>query len=548
MSAALVDELLEYLDDDVIPTLTDDELLAVLTLLQGEVETPDLGGLQPHQAAPSDEDWEWGWMMAAGRDSGKTFAMARHFYRHAMGEPCIPNIPGGHRMAIVGPTLGDVASSCYAGPSGLWALDPRTRITTRQGSTLVIMPNGAEAKLVSGKNVEQAQRLRAYGNTCFIWLEELAAIPALTTIMNQVALSLRAGPKPRWAGSTTPVATVPYKRLAADPDVVVTHATTRDNVHGNKTWQDRQYARLGASRLGKQELEGIVLEDVAGALWRKRAIDAKRLTHHHLQAKVPRHDGEPFELWVRRALNLTRVYVGVDPATSGRGDRTGIVVVGRDNPQLRASWLPEPYLTAHLRRPDPRPWGFVLEDRTALMVPSRIDWGAAAGDDELPDDIGSWGDAVVDTLVRWYAEEADVEPNRLGRTARVVIRAAAQARGVRVGRIHDVHADTSKFNRADPVAEEWLARMWMVGELPGLEAEMTTWVPADGDDPDPDLPPPAADDDVTFTGSPDGIDGLVHAATRALGLETKPKKSGASFSLTAAIEEGWNSSPGPLRP
>lgn len=532
----VVDELLDWLTDEELENLTDEELAAVLALLEDEYSVPELPGLQPHQAPPP-EPW-WAWLFAAGRGSGKTFADARYFYEHAMhGPPCLPGEPGGHRMAIVGPTLGDVASSCFGGPSGLRNIDPRVRMTTRMGGTYVVLPNGAEARCVGGNTVREADRLRAHGNTCCVWIEEAAAIPALGTVWNQVGLSCRAGPNPKVILSTTPVASLAYRRIEADPDVIVTHARTIDNVHGNKEWQARVYRRHKGTRTEKQELEGLVLQEVPGALWTADRVNEKRLNEGWLAGKVPPADGESRALWLRRALNLTAVYVGLDPGTSGRGDRTGLVVVGADNPHRRATWLPEPWLGLHQRRPDPRPWAFVLADRTALMVPSLVDFGEAKGDDQLAEGIRAWGDETVDAAVEWHANEIDVERNRLGRTGRAVIRAAAQARRRRVGRIHDVDADTSKFNRADPVAAEWLPRMWMVGECPGLEVEMTTWVPADGDDPDPSVEEGEEDE---FSGSPDGVDALVHAATRALRLEKPSGKRGRTRSVTAAIEAGWN--------
>jgi len=73
----------------------------------------------PYQEPP-DGDWSV-WLFQAGRSSGKTDTDAYWLNRHAEGPACDPRLPGGHRMSIVGPTLGDVAESCVNGPSGLRA-------------------------------------------------------------------------------------------------------------------------------------------------------------------------------------------------------------------------------------------------------------------------------------------------------------------------------------------------------------------------------------------------------------------------------------------
>ncbi|MBN8557734.1 MAG: EamA family transporter [Burkholderiales bacterium] len=68
-------------------------------------------------------------------------------------------------------------------------------------------------------------------------------------------------------------------------------------------------SRYAGTRLGRQEIEGEVLDDVPGALWQAAWIDGAR---------------------VQAAPELLRVVVAVDPAvTAGKGsDETGIVAAG----------------------------------------------------------------------------------------------------------------------------------------------------------------------------------------------------------------------------
>jgi phage terminase large subunit-like protein len=76
-------------------------------------------------------------------------------------------------------------------------------------------------------------------------------------------------------------------------------------------------ARYAGTRLGRQELNAEILEDVPGALWTRETIERSR---------VRAADGLPA---------MMRIVVGVDPAlTASEGAaETGIVVVGTARPE-----------------------------------------------------------------------------------------------------------------------------------------------------------------------------------------------------------------------
>jgi phage terminase large subunit-like protein len=120
-----------------------------------------------HQIAPPG-DWDV-WLLLAGRGAGKTDAAAHFTNEHMTGPPCMPGIPGGHRIAIVAPTLGDATEACVNGPSGLKAHNPSVRLVNRTGGTFVIWPSGAEAKLFGAHGPDDVERLRAGGNRCLAW-------------------------------------------------------------------------------------------------------------------------------------------------------------------------------------------------------------------------------------------------------------------------------------------------------------------------------------------------------------------------------------------
>ena len=513
MADQLVDDaLLDALTPEFVETLDDEELDALLDALLDSATVPGRRSLQPHQLPPP--DWEFAWMFSAGRGAGKTMTMSEELYDHVMnGPPCDPFEPGGHRMAIVGPTLGDVATSCFAGPSGLRRIDPRMTMISRKGGTFVVFPNGAEAKCAGAKTEEDTDRLRAHGNLCRLWIEEAAACRRLALVWRQAQFAVRHGPRPRVQMSSTPRATAAFKQIVGSPRVAVTYASTRQNVHLPAEQRTRLYEDFAGTRLEQQELEGRIVDEVPGALWTLDLVDETRIQLADLEARHPRGDETP-EQWLRRVLHLTTVYVGLDPGTSGRGDRTGIIVVGGDNPKLR---------------PDGRRHAFFVEDRTGLMVPSMVDFGEALDDDKLSDDVEGWAERVAEMCGRWHADAVVVERNRLGRMARAVLRAAGLD-----GRIIEVDAKDPKPNRADALRSAWRRRCHIVGKLEHLETEMTTWVPAEGDDPEFDHEQPDLD---VFTGSPDALDAAGHAARLLLGLgKRQPAQTGP---LSDALLAGW---------
>lgn len=281
----------------------------------------------PHQVAPPG-NWDT-WLLLAGRGAGKTDAAAYYADQHVKGPPCLPGVPGGHRLAIVAPTLGDALEACVNGPSGLKAHNPTVTSAQSMGGTFVRWPSGAQAKLFGASTPEDVERLRAGGNRCFAWCEELAAWRQLDECWDHLQFGLRLGPHPRIVASTTPKPKKLIRAMLTDPNVAVTRATTHDNPHLAAMVRARLEKRYAGTRLGRQELGGELLEDVEGALWSYSMLEDRR-----------------------SAPDLTRSVVGVDP--SGGGNMQGIIVAGLGI--------------------DGR--GYVLADRSCTLSPAG--WGARA--------------------------------------------------------------------------------------------------------------------------------------------------------------------------
>lgn len=139
------------------------ELLAAATKHEEKITlVPAVAELLDHQRPP-EGDWP-GWLMLAGRGSGKTAAAAHYVTQHVNGPPCLPG-PVPHTVALIAPTLGD-ASAAVNGPAGLRAYTPSLHLALKPGGLITTYPNGAEVKLFGAHTESDVDRLRAGGNRC----------------------------------------------------------------------------------------------------------------------------------------------------------------------------------------------------------------------------------------------------------------------------------------------------------------------------------------------------------------------------------------------
>jgi phage terminase large subunit-like protein len=381
------------------------------------------------------------WLQFGGRGTGKTDGAAQHVADHVRGPACDPRLPGGHRVAIIAPTLGDAAESCVNGPSGLATHYPGCRIWSSAGGTFVRFPNGALAKLFGASTPEDVERLRAGGNRCLAWWEELAAWRRLEQCMEHSRYGLRIGDAPHIVASTTPKTKRPIISLLDDPSVTITRGRTRDAVHLDEKVRDELMRKYAGTRSGRQELDGEVLRDVEGALWTYDTIDASRVTSLEVH---------------KLAEMLARIVVAIDPAVTNTedSDETGIIVAGRsarDNCPICGEV--------------DRAHGFVLADYSGRYSP------------------GGWARVALDALDEFDADAVVAEVNNGGDMVEDVLRTRRQSVPYR-----EVRASRGKRVRAEPVAtlytERPLSRMHHVGTFTELEDQQTSWTPDDDDSPD----------------------------------------------------------------
>jgi phage terminase large subunit-like protein len=377
------------------------------------------------------------WLMMGGRGTGKTDAGSMYVLDHVNGPACDPKVKGGHRIAIVAPTLGDAVESCVNGPSGLKAYDPRVRVVSSTGGTFVVFANGSRAKLFGANTENDTDRLRAGGNRCLVWLEEAAAMRFLGKVLEQSELGLRLGPAAHYVATTTPRGRPEVRRWQHDPHVHITRGRTRDAHHLAAQWRERLERRLQGTRMGRQELDGVVLDDVEGALWTQAQIDAARLRDEA---------GRPTPI----APLMRRIVVAVDPNGGGK-DEVGIIVVGLGDEQA---------LDSNGRMADQL---YVLEDCSGSF-----------------DGPGHWAARVIQAYRRWQANAVVAEVNYGGDMVVSTIHTADPTVPCRV-----VRATRGKALRAEPVQALYAQeRVHHVGIFPELEEQQTTWTEDAGTSPD----------------------------------------------------------------
>jgi phage terminase large subunit-like protein len=371
---------------------------------------------RPSQLPPPG-DWRV-WLLLAGRGFGKTRAGAE-YVRARVKE-------GARRIALVGPTAEDTRDVMVEGDSGILAVSPPGEGPRYVPSKRrVVWPNGAVAALYSA---DEPRRLRGPQHDT-AWCDELAAWRYPET-WDMLMFGLRAGTDPRAVVTTTPRPIRLLRDLLADPKVAVTRGTTYDNrKYLAPAFFGQIVRKYEGTRLGRQELEAEILEDLPGALWSRGLIEACR-------SSQPPSD-------------LVRVVVAIDPAARAgeTANETGIIVAGKD-----ASGR-----------------GWVLADASGRYQPS--EWAKAAvaayrahRADRIVAEINNGGDMVEATLRM-------VDPN------------------VPFGA---VHAARGKVARAEPVAALYeQGKVHHLGAFPILEDQMCGFlrdsapIPGMGFGPDP---------------------------------------------------------------
>lgn len=354
------------------------------------------------------------WLILGGRGAGKTRTGAEWVHGIAQGEPGFAE-PRAGRIALVGETFAAVRDVMIEGPAGILSL-----YTDRHARRPTWLPalrrlqwdNGAVAHAFSSEDPDGLRGPQFEA----AWCDELAKWRYPTETWDMLQFGLRLGPAPREIVTTTPRPIPLLKRLLADPRVRVSRSRTMDNAaHLAPAFLDTIVGQYAGTRLGRQELEGELIEERDDAIWTRDRIEACRT------------DAAP---------PLARIVVAVDPpASSGaRADACGIVVAGVDAEGV----------------------GYVLAD--ASLAAAR------------PTD---WAERAVAAYRRWSADALVAEANQGGEMVRAVLAQIDPALPVTT-----VHATRGKYVRAEPVAVLYeQGRVRHLGAFPELEDELCDFGP-----------------------------------------------------------------------
>jgi phage terminase large subunit-like protein len=340
------------------------------------------------------------WLIMAGRGFGKTRAGAEWISARAREVP-------GAEIALVGGSRDEIVKVMIEGPSGLLAVARSgERVRWRPTRGVVEFEQGARAFLYSAAAPGQLRGPEHH----FAWCDELAKWKRGEETWDNLQLGMRKGTRPRLIVTTTPRPCAALAKVRAMKGLVETGGTTAENAHLGAEFREWAIATYGATRFGRQELEGILFDEPAGALFTREMLEAAR------QSGGPRQE-------------LKRIVVGVDPPARAGGDACGIVVCG-----------------------------LAADDSIHVLA----DCSAAGLRPE------GWAQAVARAAAEWGADRVVAEQNQGGDMVESVLRSVDAALPVKL-----VSASRGKAARAEPVAARMESgRVKLAGRFPALEDEL----------------------------------------------------------------------------
>ncbi|MEP2380379.1 terminase family protein, partial [Parasphingorhabdus sp.] len=244
------------------------------------------------QIAP---DGKWAtWLIMAGRGFGKTRAGAEWVRS-------IAECDGTARFALIGASFAETRAVMIEGESGLLSIAPSRDIPVWEPSLKRLRwNNGAEARLFSAADPEGLRgpsHSHAWCDEIAKWLNNNGQARAT---WDNLKMGMRLGERPQIVATTTPRPVPLVRALVREASVSVTRGRTLDNVLNlPEAFLTAMLSDYGGTRLGRQELDGELIEELEGALWTREMIESCRSVN----------PGVP-----------VRVVIGVDPPASATGD------------------------------------------------------------------------------------------------------------------------------------------------------------------------------------------------------------------------------------
>ena len=383
---------------------------------------------RPEQMTPPGNWWTI-WLLLSGRGFGKTRTGAEWIKeREGLGLA--------RYIALVSQSAGDARDVMVEGEAGILAIYPEHKQPLYEPSKRrITWPSGAQATIYTAEDPNQ---LRGPSHDT-AWVDEPATFRNVEELWSNLMLGLRLGDS-KCIVTTTP-RPIPWIRgLMAregkedDPlrgtngkDIFVTRGRTRDNfINLSSAFLNQIITKYEGTRLGRQELDGEILEEVEGALWNRDLLE------EHRREEAP---------------ELSRIVVALDPNTT-HGENSaecGIVVAG-------------------VGRKDGH--GYVLKDASKKVSPA------------------GWAKIAVFEYEEHKADRIVAEKNNGGEMVRLTIQTRPDAKNIP---IKLVWASRGKITRAEPVASLYeqgkVHHVGLSSRYSELEDQMCTY-DGDGDSPD----------------------------------------------------------------
>ncbi len=346
------------------------------------------------------------WLLLGGRGSGKTRAGAEWVHGLASAGQ-----RSDLRIALVAETLGDAREVMIDGISGICRIARRNRPDFEISRRRLVWPNGAVAQVFSSEDPESLRGPQFH----LAWCDELAKWKHGQETWDMLQFGLRLGAAPQQLVTTTPRPVPLLKALIADEGTRLTRISTLANrANLAPGFIDALSARYGGTRLGRQELDGELIEDREDGLWKRGQIEA---------------------LVTRVTGALRRIVVAVDPpAAAGAQSCCGIVVAGLE-----------------------------VSGRAVVLADCSVEGLSPAG----------WAGAVARAYQRFGADRVIAEINQGGDMVSAMLKSIDATLPV-----SSVRATRGKFLRAEPVAALYeQGRVVHAGRFTALEDQMCDFGP-----------------------------------------------------------------------
>lgn len=401
------------------------------------------------------------WMIMAGRAWGKTRTGSETIHDWAETHP-------GCRIACIAPTAADARDVMIEGDSGLLATSHPDRKPIYQPSNRRLIypckahrkipcPFGCSHTMVTVFSADEPERFRGPQHH-FYWADEIAAWKYVEECWSNLNMGLRltsigrvgwpAGFRPRGIITTTPRPTPFIRNLVRKANVHLTVGSTYENAANLASeFFSSVLTEFEGTRLGQQELDGVLLEDIPGALFKSDMLEQSRVKRDVIEG-----------------VRMTYV-VAIDPATSSQegSDHTGIVVCAAGPAPGEEGDYDDG--TAAI--------GNTREDLKRAMKRLAKTHGYVVHDGSIKGTPKEWAHKAIDLYYQYGASCIVAESNQGGEMVRDTLRSVDDSVPIKL-----VHATKNKQTRAEPIVSLFeQRRAHLVGGFPDLEKELTTWDP-----------------------------------------------------------------------